>query len=46
MQQEQIVFVGTSELAGRFRAKSFPAAEIARLTGTDETNRQPTIRAR
>jgi glutamine synthetase len=32
MQQEQIVFVGTSDLAGRFRGKSFPAADLpARL---------------
>ena len=28
MQQEQIVFVGTSDLAGRFRGKSFPAADL------------------
>jgi glutamine synthetase len=32
VQQEQIVFVGTSDLAGRFRGKSFPAADLpARL---------------
>src|SRR5271170_8339432 len=32
MQQEQIVFVGTCDLAGRFRGKSFPAADLpARL---------------
>jgi len=32
MQREQIVFVGTSDLSGHFRGKSFPAAELpARL---------------
>ncbi len=32
MQREQIVFVGTSDLAGHFRGKSFPAADLpARL---------------
>ena len=28
MQREQIVFVGTSDLSGHFRGKSFPAAEL------------------
>jgi glutamine synthetase len=32
MQREQIVFVGTSDLSGHFRGKSFPAADLpARL---------------
>src|ERR1700678_3886182 len=32
MQREQIVFVGTSDLSGHFRVKSFPAADLpARL---------------
>jgi glutamine synthetase len=32
MQREQIVFVGTSDLSGNFRGKSFPAADLpARL---------------
>jgi glutamine synthetase len=32
MQREQIVFVGTSDLSGHFRGKSFPVAELpARL---------------
>jgi glutamine synthetase len=32
MQKEQLVFVGTSDLSGRFRGKSFPAVELpARL---------------
>jgi glutamine synthetase len=32
MQREQIVFVGTSDLSGRFRGKSFPEADLpARL---------------
>src|ERR1700722_3138434 len=29
MQREQIVFVGTSDLSGHFRGKSFPAADLA-----------------
>jgi glutamine synthetase len=29
MQREQIIFVGTSDLAGHFRGKSFPAADLA-----------------
>jgi glutamine synthetase len=29
MQREEIVFVGTSDLSGHFRGKSFPAAELA-----------------
>ncbi len=29
MQHEQIVFVGTSDLSGHFRGKSFPAADLA-----------------
>jgi glutamine synthetase len=33
MQREQIVFVGTSDLSGHFRGKSFPAADLpSRLT--------------
>src|ERR1039457_5846835 len=28
MQHEQIVFVGTSDLSGHFRGKSFPAADL------------------
>jgi glutamine synthetase len=28
MQREQIVFVGTSDLSGHFRGKSFPAADL------------------
>src|ERR1700730_11816953 len=28
MQREQIIFVGTSDLSGHFRGKSFPAAEL------------------
>jgi glutamine synthetase len=33
MQREQIVFVGTSDLSGHFRGKSFPAADLeARLS--------------
>ncbi len=31
MQQEQIVFVGASDLAGRFRGKSLPAADLLRV---------------
>ena len=32
MQREQIVFVGTSDLSGHFRGKSFPVADLpARL---------------
>src|ERR1700678_1789297 len=32
MQREQIVFVGTSDLSGHFRGKSFPASDLnARL---------------
>ena len=32
MEREQIVFVGTSDLSGHFRGKSFPAADLpARL---------------
>src|SRR6202451_4574470 len=32
MQREQIAFVGTSDLSGHFRGKSFPAADLpARL---------------
>src|ERR1700723_2638898 len=32
MQREQLVFVGTSDLSGHFRGKSFPAADLpARL---------------
>src|SRR3974390_437413 len=29
MQREQIVFVGTSDLSGHFRGKSFPASDLA-----------------
>lgn len=29
MQHEQIIFVGTSDLSGHFRGKSFPAADLA-----------------
>jgi len=29
MQREQIAFVGTSDLSGHFRGKSFPAADLA-----------------
>lgn len=29
MEREQIVFVGTSDLSGHFRGKSFPAADLA-----------------
>jgi len=29
MQREQIVFVGTSDLSGHFRGKSFPAADLS-----------------
>lgn len=29
MQREQLVFVGTSDLSGHFRGKSFPAADLA-----------------
>lgn len=29
MQREQIVFVGTSDLSGHFRGKSFPSADLA-----------------
>jgi glutamine synthetase len=29
MQREQIIFVGTSDLSGHFRGKSFPAADLA-----------------
>ena len=29
MQREPIVFVGTSDLSGHFRGKSFPAADLA-----------------
>jgi len=28
MQREQIVFVGTSDLSGHFRGKSFPASDL------------------
>ena len=42
MQREQIVFVGTSDLSGHFRGKSFPAADLtARLSngvGASPTN--------
>ncbi len=42
MQREQIVFVGTSDLSGHFRGKSFPAADLpARLgrgVGLAKTN--------
>jgi glutamine synthetase len=42
MQREQIVFVGTSDLSGHFRGKSFPAADLpARLergVGLSPTN--------
>ena len=32
MQREQIVFVGTSDLSGHFRGKSFPVSDLpARL---------------
>jgi len=42
MQREQIVFVGTSDLSGHFRGKSFPAADLparlARGVGLAPTN--------
>ena len=42
MQREQLVFVGTSDLSGHFRGKSFPAADwkarLARGVGLAPTN--------
>src|ERR1700679_624713 len=42
MQREQIVFVGTSDLSGHFRGKSFPLADLtsrlARGVGLAPTN--------
>ncbi len=42
MQREEIAFVGTSDLSGHFRGKSFPTADLAvrlqRVVGPAPTN--------
>jgi hypothetical protein len=42
MQREQIVFVGTSDLSGHFRGKSFPLVDLTSRLERGVVSRPPT----